>query len=338
MGAESEIILCPPAARIAALRVLYQRVPQTSREKLISEVLEESLRGEIDLSGLWIARERAGRITGALLTQPLAGNSVAVWAPEVQQSWRRSAIAAALVRTALGSLKSQGFALAQAVLDESADPRASSDLARGGMPRVTDLLYLERDTAIPLEILVPRNPEFKQSLQPARVGCVSRLIWRSFDPATEGEFRAVMEETYEGSLDMPELEGTRSLDQILEGHQAAGRFVPQRWCLGRIPGEPDVGAVLLMSEVPDGSAWEIVYLGLTPAARGRGLGLAAIAHALELARPHVPRLELAVDLRNKPAVRLYKHANFSARDRRTVHLAVLTDARSRKPAREIAAT
>jgi mycothiol synthase len=62
---------------------------------------------------------------------------------------------------------------------------------------------------------------------------------------------------------------------------------------------------------------------LTPAARGRGLGRDVLQHAIELARGHVSRLELAVDCRNIPAARLYQSAGFIARDRRTVHLAIL---------------
>jgi ribosomal protein S18 acetylase RimI-like enzyme len=122
---------------------------------------------------------------------------------------------------------------------------------------------------------------------------------------------------------MPELEGARALDDILDGHRAAGLFAPGRWQLGRIPGEPEAAAVLLLAAVPGRDAWEVIYLGLTPAARGRGLGRAVLQHALELAREHVPHLELAVDLRNTPAVRLYQAAGFTVRDRRTVHLAIL---------------
>ncbi len=139
----------------------------------------------------------------------------------------------------------------------------------------------------------------------------------------EDEFRAVLQATYEGSLDMPELDGARGLDDILEGHRAAGLFLPERWQLGRIPGEPDAAAVLLMAEVPTRDSWEVIYLGLTPAARGRGLGRAVLRRALELARAHTPRLELAVDLRNTPAVRLYRATGFTIRDRRTVYLAIL---------------
>src|SRR5207237_5469916 len=123
--------------------------------------------------------------------------------------------------------------------------------------------------------------------------------------------------------DMPELEGIRSLDDILAGHRAAGRFVADRWRAGRRPGEPEAAAVLLLSEIPDRDAWEVAYLGLTPAARGRGLGRAVLAQALALARSHAARLELAVDSRNDPANRLYQAAGFTSFDRRAVHLATL---------------
>jgi ribosomal protein S18 acetylase RimI-like enzyme len=78
-----------------------------------------------------------------------------------------------------------------------------------------------------------------------------------------------------------------------------------------------------MAEAPGRDAWEVIYLGLTPAARGRGLGRAAIRHALDLARGQATVLELAVDLRNTPAVRLYRSCGFTPRDHRSVHLAIL---------------
>ena len=98
--------------------------------------------------------------------------------------------------------------------------------------------------------------------------------WRGFEAALEPEFRSVLQATYAGSLDMPELEGARALDDILESHRAAGRFVAERWQLGRVIGEPEAAAVLLLAEVPGRNVWEVIYLGLTPAARGRGLGRA----------------------------------------------------------------
>jgi mycothiol synthase len=319
-GFGHQVMACLPEAREEALRVLYRRVPDVLRYRLVVEVLHEANRGELDLSGLWIVRKRTGRIVGALLTQHLAGKAAAVWAPEVGPSWCRAKLAATLVQTALADLRARGFQLAQAVLDESATMEAGRDLDRGGMPRVTELLYLERDTTVPLPVVRAKSVHVDHG------NCISRdsvFDWRGFEPRLEGEFRSVLRATYQQSLDMPELEGTRSLDDVMAGHRAAGRFVPERWRLGRIPGSLKAAAVLLLAEIPGRDAWEVVYLGLTPEARGRGLGYAVLAHALELAQGHTSRLELAVDCRNTPATRLYQAAGFSIRNRRTVHLAIL---------------
>jgi ribosomal protein S18 acetylase RimI-like enzyme len=304
----AQVLPCPAEDRPTALEVLYRRMPRAIRGYLIAEVLEDQRRGDMDLSGLWVARIRSGRIVGAMMTQAMAGKTAALWPPEVGPSWRRAALAAAMVEAALTDLSARGYRLVQAALDESAGPQAARDLIRGGMPRVTELLYLERETATPLPSPMPEAPEFE---------------WRPFDPSIEAEFREVLQATYEGSLDMPELEGARGLEDILAGHRAAGLFEPGRWQLGRLPGEPEAAAVLLLTEVPGRDAWEVVYLGLTPAARGRGLGRALIRHALEEARSHAPILELAVDLRNTPAVKLYRATGFLPRDRRAVHLAIL---------------
>lgn len=305
-GPTADVALCPPDERGAALGILYRRVPKTLRPRLIADVLVEVSQGLLDLSGLWVTRRR-GRIVGALLTQALAGRAAAVWAPEVALVWGRSAAAVALVQAALDDLRMRGFRIAQALLDESAPPHAADDLAQGGLPRVTELRYLERPTALPLE-LDPELPQFE---------------WRAYGPSTEVEFRDVLQTTYAGSLDMPELEGIRSLDDVLASHRASGRFDAARWHIGRLRDEPAAAAILLLSELPEHEAWEVAYLGLTPEARGRGLGRVALAHALDLARAHTGRMELAVDARNVPANRLYEKAGFTLFDRRAVHLAAL---------------
>jgi ribosomal protein S18 acetylase RimI-like enzyme len=318
---------CPPDALEAALEVLYQRVPADVRHQLVIEVQQEAARGDIDLSGLWIARKQNGQIVGALLTQTLAGKAAAIWAPEVRSGWRSGVTAAALVQKSLLDLEQRGFRLAQAVLDESADQRAARDLTKGGMPRVTELLYLERNTAEPLPTIIERPPrvDWREGHLPS-----PHFEWQPFEPAREAEFRAVLQMTYVGSLDMPELEAVRSLDDIMESHRATGRFVANRWYLGRLPGKPDASSVLLLSEIPGSDVWEVVYLGLTPAARGLGLGRVVIRHALELAGQHVSQIQLAVDCRNKPATRLYEAMGFTIRDRRAVHLALLGEPQSRR--------
>lgn len=297
---------CPEDWRREALGVLYRKADGPIRARLVDEALAGAVGGTIDLSGLWVARRR-GRVVGALLTQALAGRAAAVWAPEVLEGWGRSATARRLLVEALARHRDDGIVIAQALVDDSVSARSAADLARGGLPRVTVLDYLDRDADAPI---LPRPPRLD-------------FAYRGFGPETEDEFRSVLRATYAGSLDMPELEGVRSLDDVIAGHRAAGRFDPSRWLVGRLPGEPDAAAVVLLSEVPDRDTWEVSYLGLTPAARGRGLGLAALEHARSTAARQVPRLELAVDRRNGPAIRLYRRAGFRAFDRRAVHLAVL---------------
>src|SRR4051812_32454819 len=261
-GSTPQILPCPPEERRAALGVLYRRVPAAVRPRLIASALLESEQGLVDLSGLWIARRR-DRILGALLTQALAGRAAAVWAPEVDPSWRRAATAVALVRASLADLRARGFRIAQALLDESAPKHGAADLAGGGMPHITDLVYLERDTLPPLE--VPADlPSFH---------------WRGYGPAVDVEFRAVLQATYVDSLDMPELEGIRSLDDILASHRAAGRFVADRWRVGRLPGEPQTRAVLLLSELPHRDAGGGAHPRLAPPPPRPGPGPAGPARA-----------------------------------------------------------
>jgi mycothiol synthase len=301
-----EIVPCPLEEQASALELLYRRVPRAIRSQAINEVLGSARRGELDLSGLWMARLR-GRVVGAMLTQILAGRAAAIWAPEVAIRWGRATTAAGLVHAALVDFHGRGIQIAQALVDEAAPRREGADLARGGLPWVTDLVYLERPTFPPLQV---------------GLNCPS-FHWERYAPETEQDFQKVLRATYAGSLDMPELEGVRSLDDIIASHQEGSRFNPERWQIGWLPGEPASAAILLLSELPDHKAWEVTYLGLTPPARGRGLGQSALAHALNLASPFTPRLELAVDARNTPAQRLYRAAGFVPFDRRAVHLAAL---------------
>ena len=310
-GVTQPIFACPVELRPDALEVLYRRIPADYRPQMVHDALAESAAGRLELSGLWVAQRR-GRLVGALLTHSLAGRAAAVWAPEVEMIWGRAALAASLLRTALADLRDRGVRVAQALVDPSGPQTTEGDLIRGGLLPVTTLTFLECPTD---------RPTGEDS--PNRVTTPS-FRWESLSSGTEADFRIVLEATYLDSLDMPELEGVRSLDDVMASHRAAGRFEPTHWSVGHLDGEPDAAAVLLLSEVPDRQVWEIAYLGLTPSARGRGLGRAALNYATQRARlAQIPRLELAVDARNTPARRLYAAAGFKPFDRRVVHLAIL---------------
>ena len=57
-GFGTRVMPCPLEAREAALAVLYRRMPAALRDRLIAGVLDEADRGEVDLSGLWVAARR----------------------------------------------------------------------------------------------------------------------------------------------------------------------------------------------------------------------------------------------------------------------------------------
>ncbi len=303
--ASPEIVPCPEADRAEALARFYQKAAPPRRAALVAGLLADEARGALDLGGLWIARQQ-GRIVGALLTTALAGRAGAIWPPEVIPGRSRAEVADALIRAGLEAFRGRGVGVVQALLEVSA-ARASGDLARGGIPYVTDLIYLRRPTLPPLPI--PPN--------------LPLLVWESYRDDRADAFVEVLEASYEGSLDMPELDGLRSLAEVIAGHRASGRFDPDRWWIGRagLGGLPVV--LVIVADQADGTAWEVTYLGVSLRMQGRGLGRAALAFALEQARPRVPVLELAVDARNAPALRLYRRAGFRPFDRRAVHLALL---------------
>ena len=128
------------------------------------------------------------------------------------------------------------------MIDESIGRNASRDLEKGGLLRVTELLYLERETTTPLDF-ANSSPAQPETIEPqagvegyltGRTRAATGFNWRSFNETIETEFRRILQATYNGSLDMPELEGARSLDDIIESHKSANRFVSDRWRLGQL--------------------------------------------------------------------------------------------------------
>ena len=95
-------------------------------------------------------------------------------------------------------------------------------------------------------------------------------------------------------------------------------FRPDWWTLLLDGGRP--AGVLLLSGLGVGGQMgaEVVYLGLAPAARGRGLSAPLLALAERAAATTSGRLlALAVDSQNAPAVAVYKRAGFRQNERRT---------------------
>ena len=113
----------------------------------------------------------------------------------------------------------------------------------------------------------------------------------------------------------------RDIQDVIDGHKSAGVFDPADWFVV-VDADVPVG-VLLMTRVQNMDGMEIVYVGIKPGSRGRGLG----DYLLRLAAGHTSarkcgQIALAVDSRNTPAIGLYQRHGF---ERSTSRVALMRE-------------
>jgi ribosomal protein S18 acetylase RimI-like enzyme len=218
-----------------------------------------------------------------------------------------------LVVAMLGQLTDDAAGRGIRFLQGMAAPDARTECGlflRAGFDRLTELIYLERDTAHPIPAGLSGAP----------------VIWDEYDSANQTLFGTVIQGTYEGSLDCAALSGVRTIEDTLESHRATGEFDPRYWFLARVGSE--VIGVLLLARLHERSSTEVVYMGLLPSWRGRGFGVTLLRRALDCARQQgVAILTLTVDVQNAPARKLYSAFGFHEVSRREVWMRVLRSSR-----------
>jgi mycothiol synthase len=287
----------------AAFRLLFQNAAADDRESRIVNALGLVRRGELDPKGLFVLRGR-DRLLGAVLCLPLPGESALVWPPQCLPNKRRSLFEDALLHCAADWLRACNVRVAQALLSPEEAERAAA-LPRNGFTHITHLLFMRYDL----------------SLAPPRLKSRIRLKYQAYDPAKPIVFHQTLQNTYKDTLDCPELNGVRVVEEVIAGHRGQSHFDPDLWLLALADGLP-VGVLLLMRS-PETHDWEISYVGVVPEARRRGFGRELVLKALAEARTAgAPCLTLSVDGRNQPARELYRVLGFEPYDRREVFLAV----------------
>ena len=258
----------------------------------------------LSLEHLWSAN-RSGRCIAAALVVPNAGRTGMLFVSPVRRR-QMVPIVAELVRQFCGSIRETPLVLVQALLDPGQTLEAEA-IERAGACRLAKLIYMQRRADLPLEDL--DLPEGMHALE------WSERHRRLFERA--------IEQSYEGTLDCPGLVGLRSVRDVIEGHMAAGEFDPAMWTVV-MAGDCPAG-VMLLNGVPQREAVELVYLGLAPRWRGRGLGGRLLKRAIGLAaRRGARHVILAVDQNNAPAVHLYRSLRFAASARKLAMLFILS--------------
>lgn len=251
--------------------------------------------------GLLVA-ERASSLVGAVWIQRQPGNLAVVMPPRLVAG-EPEASADALLEHAIDALAERGAVLLQASLaiDAIDDMRRLSAL---GFEQCAELLLMASDTS-------------GRGILATDAERAGPIVFQPYAAPLRDRLAAVVERTYQGTLDCPALDSVRDTCDVLDGYRETGVFDPNRWMFVQ-HAACDVGCLLLADHPRDGQ-WELVYMGLVPEVRGRGWGELVARHARRLtARAGRDRLVLAVDASNHPAVRMYARAGFLSLTRRAV--------------------
>jgi mycothiol synthase len=271
---------------VPALRLILSIDGQLADESQARELMKYTAQRGINLADIWIS-ESDGKVVWAALPVISPGRTVLFFGTS-----------AALVGTDPAPMElgleaicehfSDGELQMVQVLLDPADQATIEIYGRHRFTRIAELLYLQRNvrrTPPPMPLPI----EFQQL---------------NYSVKTHDGFAVAVLASYQQSLDCPALNGMRSIEDILAGHKGAGLFDPADWFLLQRNGTPI--AVLLMSQTHQADGMELVYLGISPKARGMGLGNYLMQLALSRVYDRkLHKLTLAVDSLNEPALKLY---------------------------------
>jgi ribosomal protein S18 acetylase RimI-like enzyme len=200
----------------------------------------------------------------------------------------------------------RGVMLAQMLIDP-ADVDVISEYLKCGFSKLAELVYLHRTAA--RRFTAPSIP--------------AGLAMHTYSAQTHEQFSQAIRRSYESSLDCPALNGLRNIEDVIAGHKSGTEFDPNLWIVLTENQRPI--AVLLLGR-SHGDALELVYLGLAPEARGRGIGDWLMQLALmKVSKEGRARLSLAVDSSNAPALALYYRHGMKRIGARVALLKTLTE-------------
>jgi len=297
-----------PSERVEVLRLLFKRADLSSLaiSRQVEAFASFAERQSLSLDLQWLI-ERNGRARAACMLICSPGRCGTVLLSDAIEAADRAAASGALAEL-VTMARQHRLRLVQALLEMDFD--GTELLAGAGFARIGELQYMERSIG---GVARHRNEAGTE--------------WVTYGAQLHATFAEVIEASYEGSLDCPALTGVRQIEEVIEAHKAAGVFEPNGWLLLKCEDQP-VG-VLLLSRVTYRPAMEIVYMGLIPRARGRGLGHVLVRRAVAEAQQRgVDALMLAVDTGNTPARRIYAANGFGTTTERQVWLHVLDRSRS----------
>jgi GNAT superfamily N-acetyltransferase len=287
-----EIVPCPASLSVEALALVLRELTPAQRRGTIPPNAGQSH------EALIVALDGA-KLVGAAWGQRQPGSTAILWLPHLVAG-TGEVIADRLNCAVAAALDDAGIRMTQALVTDRQSSAAKS-LQSAGFTYLADLLYLSWEAAH------------------APAQAASEVAFEPYCEAAHDRFVELIEQTYEATQDCAALNGRRPMNETIDGYRATGVFRPENWLFVR-HGAKDVG-VLLLADHGTSEHWELVYMGLVTAARGKRIGAAIVRHAQQLVHgAGVARLLLAVDAANSPAIKMYNESGFIAWDTRIVYV------------------
>jgi len=270
----------------------------------------------IDLSNFWASSDQdTGRVREAVLGIPGSGRTAMFFtsAPkgrDAEQEIGRLIDLACIEFENRAALVGDGVRLAQTLLSPG-EQGAARAFVHGGFHELSRLAYLSRPVPKPAEF-----DGYEPWKLPAGVRAVALTELRGARDTIDRLLLTALTRSYDQTLDCPELCHLRQPEDVLESHRSVRQFDPRWWWLIELNGEPE--GVMLFTANPEQGDVELVYLGLSPKLRGKGIagtlmrsGMRELAYGLKARRGRgTGKLCCAVDLANEPARRLYRGLGF----------------------------
>ena len=296
------ITMADPLSYSAICRMLSIELPPNRRQEQATRYYAMIVAGELDPDGIFAAK-LDGELVGAILTQLTPGRGAVCLPPHVSAVPFRVRVELALAQAAVDYFRERGVKVSQMLLSPEARMSALP-LERMGFRHITQLQFHCGS--------VKQLPPTKTNPSPAL----------TFLPLMEPNdtFAATLFATYDGTHDCPELNGTRTAEEVIAGYDAAanGLYDGPGWVLVSQSDQP-IG-VLILSQ-PQPHTLDLGYLGLVPSARGRRFGNRLVQYVMErAANCECESVRLSFDARNRPAERLYARHGFQLVDTHDVFL------------------
>ena len=251
------------------------------RQRLGNVSYEAVVSGQSDLlSGLfcrwvsdeWVAVQWSHRLQGqsAVVGQPCLLRTDARSAFIKEATPPKDQVASELIEQTCQWLDRSGVVMSQLVLEE-ARPTHVDLWEQFGFGHLVDLVYVVSDLSRSGQ---RAGDDLGEEAGPAESAWDFELV----APQDQvNRWCSILDATYAGTLDCPELNGRRSTRDTLIGYRETATFLSDGWWIVRQPAVANLSpatdaACVIMAEHPESELVELIYLGVAPEFRKRGLG------------------------------------------------------------------